>query len=355
MTLLEMLALLTSYIFLAICSAQKVDTVEELLAQPIPEEANKLSGKALVDYVNSRQSFFKAKYSPEAEQRLEHLMRPEFIRNARTLYNVTKAEKPILNDIIPESFDARKEWKNCSSITYIRDQSKCGSCWAVSAAETMSDRICVQTRGKVQKLISDVDILACCGDACGEGCEGGYDHKAWEFAKEFGVCTGGRFQEQGVCKPYPFHPCGFYDGKWYNCPRDHLFKTPACKKYCQYGYGKRYDKDKVYAKSVYILDEDEKAIQREMMKNGPVQAAFIVYEDFSYYTSGIYVHKYGRQTGGHAVKVVGWGVDKWDGTKYWIVANSWGSDWGENGYFRILRGVNHCEFESYVVSGEFRV
>ncbi|VDO29495.1 unnamed protein product [Haemonchus placei] len=95
--------MLSSYIFLAICSAQRFATIEELLAQPIPEEANKLTGKALVDYVNSRQSFFKAKYSPEAEQRLEHLMRPEFIKNVRALYNVTKAEKPILNDIIPES------------------------------------------------------------------------------------------------------------------------------------------------------------------------------------------------------------------------------------------------------------
>ncbi|XGW24209.1 hypothetical protein V3C99_005975, partial [Haemonchus contortus] len=251
-------------------------------------------------------------------------------------------------------FDAREVWKNCSSITYIRDQSKCGSCWAVSAAEAMSDRICVQTKGRVQKLISGADILACCGSECGKGCEGGYHHKAWEFAKKFGVCTGGRFHERGVCKPYPLHPCGFYEGKWYNCP-NHPFKTPVCKKYCQYEYGKRYDQDKVFAKSVYILDEDEKAIQREIIKNGPVQAAFIIYGDFSYYRRGIYVHTYDLQKGAHAVKVVGWGVDESDGTKYWIAANSWGSDWGEDGYFRILRGVNHCKFESYVVSGEFEV
>ena len=44
------------------------------------------------------------------------------------------------------------------------------------------------------------------------------------------------------------------------------------------------------------------------------------------------------------------GVEK-DGTKFWWVANSWGSDWGLNGYFKIIRGENHCQIESNVVVG----
>jgi len=47
--------------------------------------------------------------------------------------------------------------------------------------------------------------------------------------------------------------------------------------------------------------------------------------------------------GGHAVRVVGWGEEK--DIKYWLVANSWGSEWGENGHFRIFRGRNECGFE----------
>ena len=58
-----------------------------------------------------------------------------------------------------------------------------------------------------------------------------------------------------------------------------------------------------------------------------------VFEDFMSYKSGIYHHVSGKSLGGHAIKVVGWGVEK--GQKYWIAANSWSESWGENGFFRI--------------------
>ncbi|XGW24201.1 hypothetical protein V3C99_005971, partial [Haemonchus contortus] len=317
------------------------------------EKDNKLTGETLVDYVNKHQHFFKAEYSPKAELRMKHLMKVEYLKNSRKLYNVKKAEEHASNEDIPENFDSRLVWKNCSSITYIRDQSNCGSCWAVSAAETMSDRICIQSGGRVQKMISDVDILSCCGRLCGFGCYGGYPYEAWEYARRIGVVSGGRYREKGVCRPYPFHPCGRHHGVFYSCPRDHGFETPVCRKYCQFEYGKRYDNDKIFSKSTYMLPKDETAIQREIMKNGPVQAAFIIYEDFLFYKEGIYVHTYGEQRGGHAVKLIGWGVE--NGTNYWTIANSWNDDWGENGYFRILRGVDHCGIESYVVSGEFNL
>uniref|UniRef100_A0A1I7WE26 Pept_C1 domain-containing protein n=1 Tax=Heterorhabditis bacteriophora TaxID=37862 RepID=A0A1I7WE26_HETBA len=74
----------------------------------------------------------------------------------------------------------------------------------------------------------------------------------------------------------------------------------------------------------------EDAIQKgEFCKHGPVEAAYTVYEDFYKYKKGIYVHTAGDVLGGHAVKIVGWGVE--NKVPYWIVANSWSSDWGENG------------------------
>jgi len=72
------------------------------------------------------------------------------------------------------------------------------------------------------------------------------------------------------------------------------------------------------------------------MTNGPVEGAFTVYEDFLAYKSGVYEHKSGQQLGGHAIKVLGWGVDS--GVNYWIVANSWNEDWGNGGFFNIKLG-----------------
>ena len=64
-----------------------------------------------------------------------------------------------------------------------------------------------------------------------------------------------------------------------------------------------------------------------------METRFDVYADFMNYKSGIYEHKYGAREGGHAIKVVGWGIEH--DLEYWICANSWGSAWGESGYFRI--------------------
>lgn len=110
-------------------------------------------------------------------------------------------------------------------------------------------------------------------------------------------------------------------------------------------------------------------MQLDIMKFGSVVVAFEVFADFSGYKSGIlpfavtglyvvftefliagiYQHKTGNSAGGHAMRAIGWGEEK--GTAYWLIANSWGSGWGEKGYIRFLRGSNHCGIEGYVSSG----
>ena len=85
------------------------------------------------------------------------------------------------------------------------------------------------------------------------------------------------------------------------------------------------------------------------MTNGPIEVAFTVYEDFLSYKSGVYKHTSGRALGGHAVKMVGWGVD--NGQKYWRIANSWNEGWGNNGFFNIARGHNECGIEGQGVAG----
>ena len=67
------------------------------------------------------------------------------------------------------------------------------------------------------------------------------------------------------------------------------------------------------------------------------------------YKSGIYTHTSGKQLGGHAVKIVGWGET--DGVKYWIAANSWNTSWGENGFFNIK--FDQCGINDDIVAPIF--
>merc|ERR1712032_712640 len=96
-----------------------------------------------------------------------------------------------------------------------------------------------------------------------------------------------------------------------------------------------------------ITASGESHIQQAIMQGGPMEVAFSVYSDFENYASGIYHHVPGEQVGGHAVKVVGWGVE--NGVKYWKIANSWNPYWGEKGYFRIRRGNNEGGIEDQVI------
>jgi len=88
----------------------------------------------------------------------------------------------------------------------------------------------------------------------------------------------------------------------------------------------------------------------EIYNKGSVEGAFDVYEDFMTYKSGVYKHVEGSYLGGHAIKIIGWGVE--DNVKFWICVNSWNEDWGENGLFRILKGEDECGIESGVVAGD---
>jgi len=67
------------------------------------------------------------------------------------------------------------------------------------------------------------------------------------------------------------------------------------------------------------------------------------------YQSGVYHHVTGDELGGHAVKILGWGVES--NSPYWLVANSWNTEWGAKGYFKILRGNDECGIEDYIVGG----
>jgi C1A family cysteine protease len=235
---------------------------------------------------------------------------------------------------LPENFDSRLNWPACTFIADIEDQSNCGSCWAVSAASAMGDRLCIK-KGENIKLGS-LDLLACCGITCGMGCNGGYPGMAWKYFTGSGVVT-------EKCFRYPFPKC--YHGNSSHpdsCAKLPSYKTPACPKQCN-TTDLKIPTEKRFGKSSYSLS-GEKKIMQDIYENGPIVGTFTVYEDFTAYKSGIYHHVSGKSLGGHAVRVIGWGQE--NGVKYWLISNSWNVHWGERGLFRILRGKNECGIEN---------
>jgi len=258
---------------------------------------------------------------------------PEGFQHPRNfMRHKTYSKEEMLN--VPESYDPRDVYPFCSSMKMVRDQSACGSCWAVGSVAAMSDRSCIAEKKDV--VLSAEDMLACSG---GGGCDGGQPSAAFMYWNEDGVVT-------EACRPYPFPSCDHHiPGSKNPCPSDD-YPTPACNRTCK--NGAKWKDDKHYASDVYYLDTHDEIVA-ELANKGPCEASFAVYEDFEVYTSGIYHHVSGRLLGYHAVKLLGYGVE--DGTKYWLLTNSWNENWGEKGFFRMLRGNDECGIESEVIGG----
>jgi cathepsin B len=229
---------------------------------------------------------------------------------------------------LPESFDARLKWPACPSIGRIRSQASCGSCWAFAAAESLADRRCIGGKGEGVDLSTEY-MIDC--DTTDGGCQGGFVDNAWEYLRDVGL-------PPESCVPYGSHAAM---GPPYNDCASRCADgspLPALTK----------------ASSAYTPGSSPDAIMADVMLHGPVEAAFFVFSDFMSYKDGVYTAtdeaKEVGPKGGHAVKVIGWGSDG-NGVPYWLVANSWGEDWGDAGFFKIRRGSNECGIESTVAAG----
>jgi len=307
---------------------------------------NHVLSSEYIQEINSKASTWKAGQNFHPGTSLNYLKKLMGVHPMHKQFMPATAPARLLGEAIPESFDPREKWPDCPTIREIRDQGGCGSCWAFGAVTAMSDRLCIHNGLKVN--VSAENLLSCCY-SCGFGCNGGFPGSAWSFWKKSGLVSGGLYGTNDGCQPYDIAPCEHHvNGTRGPCEEGGT--TPKCHRTCENKeYNIPYDLDKTYADSSYSVRADVKQIQMELMTNGPVEGAFTVYSDFPNYKSGVYQHVSGTALGGHAIRILGWGVE--EGVPYWLVANSWNYDWGDNGTFKILRGQDHCGIESGVVAG----
>jgi len=223
-------------------------------------------------------------------------------------------------------------WNDVDGVNYltnIRNQhipQYCGSCWAHAATSALSDRIKIGRKAAWPDInIAPQVLISCSGD---DGCHGGDAYNAFEWMKSNEItdetCSiyRARGHDNGVdCAPITV--CE-------NC-------MPGAPCFAQDNY-------KVYNTDEFGSVTGEQNMMQEIYQRGPIACGIAVPDSLEEYTGGIYQDTTGDMDIVHDVSVVGWGVE--NGTKYWTVRNSWGTHYGESGFFRVIRGINNIAIES---------
>jgi len=294
-----------------------------------------------IELINLAQDSWTATVYPEYEKyTYDHILRRSGFLNGpltRPKKNLATpySEKSYAN--LPKSFD----WRNVNGVNYlspIRNQGHCGSCYAFASMGMLEARMRILTNNTQTPVFSPQDVVAC--SRYSQGCDGGFPYLiAGKYAQDFGVV-----EEQ--CYPYLGKNQDKCEPTLPNCQRTHVAKYE-------------------YVGGYYGGCSEEKMMQ-ELVNNGPLAVAIEVYPDFQQYKSGIYHHvesikahwlKQSSSEGynpfeltNHAVLAVGYGEEVNKNSdqveKYWIVKNSWGEQWGEQGFVRIRRGTDEIAIES---------
>jgi C1A family cysteine protease len=194
---------------------------------------------------------------------------------------------------------AAVDWRNNGGnwVTPVKDQKNCGSCVAFGTVGTMESRVRLACKNAGMAIdLSEAHLFYCgCGNCCGTG---------WNFPPALDFCKN---PGVGVETSFPYTP-----------------GNQPCK-----GGVEPYAKIKAWTAILSMADREN-----IIASKGPVVAGMAVYADFFSYSSGVYMVTSNDLRGYHCICVVGYN----DTQKYWICKNSWGTGWGEAGFFKIGYG-----------------
>lgn len=202
----------------------------------------------------------------------------------------------------PASFD----WRNTANVVRpVQNQGNCGSCWAFAAIGAIEGQMALKKK-RYDKL-SEQEIIECVTNGNSLlGCNGGWDAAVYNHAKARSGVT------SAALDPY----AATTNGRKCNLSRT---RTPGS----------------TVASWKYVSANNEALIRDTLVANGPMYIIFTVVNNFYSYSGGIYSDPGNTCSGrspNHAVLLVGYGSQ--NGVDYWILKNSWGTGWGEGGYFR---------------------
>jgi cathepsin L len=200
-------------------------------------------------------------------------------------------------------------------VTPVKSQGGCGSCWAFTATGAMESAYCKRTGVLVS--LSEEQLVNCVKESA--GCDGGWMHYAYNYVKaEGGISTD---------DSYPYRA-----------------GTLLTESECEADPARFINMTLTY---MHLRFGDDANLLKALKTIGPISVAVSVANGFYRYSSGVMDP---REACGprmnHAVLLVGYGVDEQTKLPYWLLKNSWGTSWGEDGYFRLNRKVNNSCFVS---------
>uniref|UniRef100_A0A8C4N5A2 Dipeptidyl peptidase 1 n=1 Tax=Eptatretus burgeri TaxID=7764 RepID=A0A8C4N5A2_EPTBU len=283
----------------------------------------------IVNAINRIQTKWKARQYPEYHDKpLEMLEKRAGGSLSRLLTPPQSA--PVTLDVkrLASSLPKTWDWRDVNGMNFvspIRDQGGCGSCYAFASMAMLESRLRIITNNTQQPILSPQQVVSC--SHYSQGCDGGFPYLiAGKYGQDFGMLEEAYCPYKGEDAPCQFQPHARY-----------------------------FTSDYQYVGGFYGAC-NEALMRLDLINNGPVVVGFQVYDDFMYYSSGVYHHtglddvfNPFEQTN-HAVLIVGYGHDATSGLDFWTVKNSWGEEWGEDGYFRIRRGNDECAIESIAVT-----